>query len=278
MDARAGRSRSCWASCTILAGVLPSGVAWVGARIVDSVVEATRSARRRRRRGHHAGALVGAGRGVDPGGHHRRAPRHHAVHSRCSRPSSRNRVNVMILEKALTLELTHFEDSEFYDKLTRARREASSRPLSLVMRTSGLFQNAIAIASFAVLLAGFSPWAVVVLHLRRPAGVLRRDQVLGRRVPAVPLARARDAHADLSRNRAGARGPRQGGQAVRPRQAVPRPLQGDLRRAVREGPQSHDPPRRLGLRVHAGEHRRAVQRLRVVRGRGGARRSSRSAR
>jgi ATP-binding cassette subfamily B protein len=69
----------------------------------------------------------------------------------------------MILEKALTLELTHFEDSEFYDKLTRARREASSRPLSLVTRTSGLFQNAIAIVSFSVLLAGFSPWAVVVL-------------------------------------------------------------------------------------------------------------------
>ena len=41
----------------------------------------------------------------------------------------------MILEKALTLELAQFEDSEFYDKLTRARREASSRPLSLVMRT-----------------------------------------------------------------------------------------------------------------------------------------------
>ena len=74
-----------------------------------------------------------------------------------------HRVNVMILEKALTLELTHFEDSEFYDKLTRARREASSRPLSLVMRTSGLMQSAVSIASFAVLLAGFSPWAVVIL-------------------------------------------------------------------------------------------------------------------
>ena len=36
------------------------------------------------------------------------------------------RVNEMILEKALTLELTQFEDSEFYDKLTRARREAST--------------------------------------------------------------------------------------------------------------------------------------------------------
>src|SRR5688572_33458968 len=29
--------------CTILAGVLPSGVAWVGARIVDSVYWATRA-------------------------------------------------------------------------------------------------------------------------------------------------------------------------------------------------------------------------------------------
>jgi len=74
-----------------------------------------------------------------------------------------HRVNVMILEKALTLELTQFEDSEFYDKLTRARREASSRPLSLVMRTSSLLQYTISIFTFSALLAGFSPWAVVIL-------------------------------------------------------------------------------------------------------------------
>ena len=75
------------------------------------------------------------------------------------------RVNEMILEKALTLDLAHFEDSEFYDKLTRARREASSRPLSLVMRSFGLVQNAIALVSFGTLLAQFSPWAVAVLLL-----------------------------------------------------------------------------------------------------------------
>jgi ATP-binding cassette subfamily B protein len=73
------------------------------------------------------------------------------------------RVNVMILEKALTLQLAHFEDSEFYDKLTQARREASSRPLSLVNRTFGLVQNAISLTSYAVLLFAFSPWAVVIL-------------------------------------------------------------------------------------------------------------------
>ncbi len=75
------------------------------------------------------------------------------------------RVNVMILEKALTLELHHFEDSEFYDKLTRARREASSRPLSLVMRTFGLVQNGISLVSFGSLLVQFSPWAVAILLL-----------------------------------------------------------------------------------------------------------------
>jgi ATP-binding cassette subfamily B protein len=147
---------------TLIAGVLPSAVAWIGARIVDSVLAATRS--------HSASggvdimpvlgwvgaealvlvAITGAHRGI-------------TMCQSLLKAKLSHRVNVLILEKALTLELTHFEDSEFYDKLTRARREASSRPLSLVMRTSGLLQNAIAITSFSVLLAGFSPWAVVVL-------------------------------------------------------------------------------------------------------------------
>jgi ATP-binding cassette subfamily B protein len=71
----------------------------------------------------------------------------------------------MILEKALTLDLTQFEDSEFYDKLTRARREASSRPLSLVMRNFALFQQLVSLLSFGVLLAAFSPWAMALLVL-----------------------------------------------------------------------------------------------------------------
>jgi ATP-binding cassette subfamily B protein len=71
----------------------------------------------------------------------------------------------MILEKALTLDLTQFENSEFYDKLTRARREASTRPLSLVMRTFGLIQNAVSLVSFGSLLVRFSPWAVLLLVL-----------------------------------------------------------------------------------------------------------------
>ncbi|GLR62717.1 ABC transporter ATP-binding protein [Marinospirillum insulare] len=75
------------------------------------------------------------------------------------------KVNVMILEKAQTLALAQFEDSEFYDKLTRARREASTRPLALVNKTFSLLQNGIALASFSFLLIQFSPWVMLLLFV-----------------------------------------------------------------------------------------------------------------
>jgi ATP-binding cassette subfamily B protein len=73
------------------------------------------------------------------------------------------RVHLLILDKALTLTLAQFEDSELYDKLNRARQEASVRPLSLVNRTFALAQNAVSLASYAGLLLAFSPLAVAIL-------------------------------------------------------------------------------------------------------------------
>ena len=76
-----------------------------------------------------------------------------------------NRVNEIILEKSLTLSLAQYEDSELYDKMTRARRNASSRPLSLVMKTFGLVQNAISLVTYGALLFAFSGWVVLILGL-----------------------------------------------------------------------------------------------------------------
>lgn len=76
-----------------------------------------------------------------------------------------NKINVMILEKALTLELAHFEDAEYYDKLTRARREASSRPLSLVIKTFDLLRDVIVLTTIGFYLFQFSPYAVLLLAL-----------------------------------------------------------------------------------------------------------------
>ncbi len=72
-------------------------------------------------------------------------------------------VNVTILEKALTMSLAHFEDAEYYDQLTRARREASSRPISVVAGIFSLVQNAITLAGYIALLVKFSALAVVAL-------------------------------------------------------------------------------------------------------------------
>jgi len=144
---------------TAVAGTLPAAAAYVGQLIVDAVVAAIAGVESASTVLTFVGleaavvvclAAAQAGIGIC----------HSLLRARLG-----HRVNVMILEKALQLELQQFEDSEFYDKLTRARREASHRPLSLVMRTFGLMQNGISLVSFAALLMQLSPWALVILVL-----------------------------------------------------------------------------------------------------------------
>jgi ATP-binding cassette subfamily B protein len=143
---------------TLVAGILPAAIAYIGQLIVDGVVAATQSDTPDTRgvlklvalEALVVTAVAAAQRGI-------------SASQSLLRALLGQRVNVMILEKAMTLELAHFEDSEFYDKLTQARREASSRPLSLVTRTFGLVQNGISLTSYAVLLFAFSPWAVAIL-------------------------------------------------------------------------------------------------------------------
>ena len=143
---------------TLVAGVLPAAIAYIGQLIVDGVVAAMASSTPDTRgllllvalEAFVVVLVAGSQRGI-------------SASQSLLRALLGQRVNVMILEKALTLQLADFEDSEFYDKLTQARREASSRPLSLVTRTFGLVQNSISLLSYGVLLFAFSPWAVVIL-------------------------------------------------------------------------------------------------------------------
>lgn len=146
-----------FAGLSIVAGVLPAGIAYVGKLIVDAVVRAMQS-------GGGAGealrfvvaelvlvvVLAAAQRGI-------------MACESLLRAMLGQRVNEMVLEKALTLDLVDFEDAEFYDRMTRARREASSKPLSLVRRAFGLGQNAISLVVYGGLLIRFSGWAALVL-------------------------------------------------------------------------------------------------------------------
>ncbi len=144
---------------TLVAGVLPAAIAYVGKLIVDQVLlaAATDLAADRALAFWYVAAEAGLVATVAA------AQRGIGVCQALLRAQLGHRVNTMILEKSLSLSLAQFEDSEFYDKLTRARREASSRPLSLVTKTFQLVQHAIGLVSAGLLLASFSPWAVLVL-------------------------------------------------------------------------------------------------------------------
>jgi ATP-binding cassette subfamily B protein len=139
---------------TVVAAIVPLGIAWVGKAIMDAVVAGSRELTLRwvlvelalvasqsllQRGLGLIRQLLGARLSID--------------------------INVAILEKALSLDLSHFEDPDFYDRLTRARREASSRPLSVVTETFQLLQNIITLAGYAVLLVRFSGLAVLGLVL-----------------------------------------------------------------------------------------------------------------
>jgi ATP-binding cassette subfamily B protein len=137
---------------TLAGALVPLGVAYAGKGIVDAVVAKNRDTTLRwvlielalvvtsaivQRGLGLVRSLLGARLGID--------------------------INVSILEKALGLELRWFEDPEFYDKLTKARREASSRPVALVTESFQLVQNLITLVGYAALLIQFSGWAVAGL-------------------------------------------------------------------------------------------------------------------
>ena len=145
------------AALTLVAGLLPAGIAWVGKLLVDSVVAAIQADGPTREVWlwlSVEAVLVATMAATQTGLN---------ICNNLLRAQLGQRVNVMILEKAQQLELAQLEDAEFYDRLTRARREASSRPLALVQKTFGVIQNGIAILSFSGLLLAFSPWAVLLL-------------------------------------------------------------------------------------------------------------------
>jgi ATP-binding cassette subfamily B protein len=144
---------------SLFAGLLPAGIAYVGKLIVDAVVHAAETGAEADQYVAYRWVAVELGLVVARSG----CQRGLSVCNSLLRAMLGHRVNVMILEKAATLPLERFEDSEFYDRMTRARREASSRPLSLVTKTFGLAQNLISLFAYGGLLLALNPWVALVL-------------------------------------------------------------------------------------------------------------------
>jgi ABC-type multidrug transport system fused ATPase/permease subunit len=74
-------------------------------------------------------------------------------------------LHVRILEKALQLDLEHFEEPELYDRMQNARREAATRPLNLFVDSIGIVRDLLTLFSFGAALSAFSGWAALLLVL-----------------------------------------------------------------------------------------------------------------
>jgi ABC-type multidrug transport system fused ATPase/permease subunit len=147
------------AALALISGLLPAAIAYVGRLIVDGVIYASQTGldQDRWRALGYLGleallvvAQTGSQRGM-------------TLCKSLLRMQLGQKVNVLILEKALTLDMAHFEDADYYDKMSLAQRGASTRPLSLIDSTFGIVQNTLSLIGLISLLLNFSIWAVLIL-------------------------------------------------------------------------------------------------------------------
>ena len=162
---------------TFVQAALPAAMAYVGKLIIDAVVAAaqhpgddTRAAVWRYVGWELGLALVSL-----------LAGRLNGLARELLRVNLGNLLNERILEKSLTLELRHYEDSETYDVMQNARREASSRPLALAMDAVSVVKNLLTLSTFAVLLWSLAWWSVFVLLVAAVPAFLAETKLSGER-------------------------------------------------------------------------------------------------
>ncbi|MEP7198182.1 MAG: ABC transporter ATP-binding protein, partial [Chloroflexota bacterium] len=149
------------AALTVVASLIPAAQAYVGKLIVDAVVSAA-TTQLSAEDGLRSVlpfllaefALIMATAGIGQV----RLFAEHILHARYNLE-----INTRIIRKALSLDLSHFENAEYYDKLQNARREADWRALNIVNGGFYLAQNLITLLSYAVLLLRFNPWIALIL-------------------------------------------------------------------------------------------------------------------
>ncbi len=143
----------------LLRAFVPIASLWVGKLIVDAVVEASRG-------GvpdwNHIGGLVALEFGIVALGEV--AARTGTLLESLLGDLFSNRMSVRLMEHAAELDLQHFEDPVFYDRLERARRQTVGR-IALLSQLFGLAQDALTLITLIGTLLAFSPVLFALLVL-----------------------------------------------------------------------------------------------------------------
>jgi ATP-binding cassette, subfamily B, bacterial len=69
-----------------------------------------------------------------------------------------NMISLKIMEKAVSLDITHFEDDECYDKLQRANSESGYRPYQIFYQMTTLASQVVTLISVVVVLLSWNWW------------------------------------------------------------------------------------------------------------------------
>ena len=73
-----------------------------------------------------------------------------------------NFTSIRIMQHAASLDLDQFEDSNFYDKLERARQQTTGRTI-LLSQVMNQVQDLVTMAFLAAGLMTFNPWLIILL-------------------------------------------------------------------------------------------------------------------
>ena len=76
-----------------------------------------------------------------------------------------NHIKVQLMIKADRIDISRFDLPDFYENLENANREAGTRPLQILSATFTLFSTAISMVSFIAVLAVVGPWAPLIIFL-----------------------------------------------------------------------------------------------------------------
>lgn len=145
------------AGLRLLRAFIPLATLWVGKLIIDAIVEAAGSGAPDWRR---IALLVATEFGVVVVGEI--AARTGALLESLLGDLFSNRMSVRLMEHAATLDLQHYEDPVFYDRLERARRQTVGR-IALLSQLFSLAQDTITLLTLVGALLAFSPVLFLLL-------------------------------------------------------------------------------------------------------------------